>query len=79
MRGHRPTDHASAPGVDDDGQTQETSPRRDVGDVGDPELVSRLCREVPVYEVLDAGQLQEIPGDHKADFPVTTLCHVLGW
>ena len=78
MRGHRPTDHASAPGVDDDGQTQETSPRRDVGDVGDPELVSRLCREVPVYEVLDAGQLQEIPGDHQADFPVTTLCQVLG-
>lgn len=46
---------------------------------GDPELVSRLCREVPVYEVLDAGQLQEITGDHQADFPVTTLCHVLGW
>ena len=35
----RPADDATAERIDDDGEEDESRQRRDVGDVGDPELV----------------------------------------
>jgi hypothetical protein len=51
MRGHRPAHHPTAPGVHHHGQVQEARPGRDVGDVGHPEPIATLGREVPVHQV----------------------------
>ena len=51
MRRHRPADDAPAPRVEHDGEVEEAGPRRDVGDVGDPELVGPGRREVAVDEI----------------------------
>ena len=51
MRAHGPADHAPAPGIEHDGQEQEPRPGRDVGDVGDPELIGTLGNEVALDEI----------------------------
>jgi hypothetical protein len=45
MRGHGPAHDATAPDVEHDREVQEASPRRNVGDVGDPELIRTGGRE----------------------------------
>jgi hypothetical protein len=51
MRLHGPADHPAAPGVHDYRQVQETRPRRDVGDVSDPELVTSGRDKVTLHQV----------------------------
>jgi hypothetical protein len=51
VRGHGPADDAAAPRVEDDGQGQEAGPGRDLGDVGNPELVWARCGEVAIDEI----------------------------
>ena len=42
---------APAPGIEDDGEVEEARPGRDVGDVGDPELVGPGGGEVARHEI----------------------------
>ena len=51
VRGHRPADDAPTPGVEDDGQIQKPCPRRNVGDVGHPELVRTGSGKVAVDQI----------------------------
>lgn len=51
VRRHRPADNAAAEGVEHYGEIEKASPRRHVGDVGHPELVRGICREVALDEV----------------------------
>lgn len=46
VRLHGPADHSVTPRIDDDRQVQEAAPGRDIGDVGDPELVRSVDIEV---------------------------------
>ncbi len=55
MTFHRPTDNAATPSVEDDGQIQESRLGPNVGDVGDPELIRPVGREVAIYEVGETG------------------------
>ena len=49
--GHAPAHDPAAEGVDDRRQIAGARPRRELGDVGDPESVGARRREVPVDEV----------------------------
>ena len=51
VRRHRPADDAAAPDIEHDGQVEEARPGRDVGDVGHPELVRAVGREVPIDQI----------------------------
>src|SRR5271165_2121944 len=51
MIGHRPADDAPAVSVKHDREIQEACPGRDVGDVGNPELVGPLGGELPIDEI----------------------------
>ena len=51
VRLHQPTHDTSTPGIDDHSQVQEAARRRDVRDVGDPELVGAFHTEVTLDEV----------------------------
>ena len=48
---HRPTDHTSNSRHRRRRPDTETGPGRDIGDVGDPELVRSVHREVPIDQV----------------------------
>ena len=48
---HRPSDDASAEGVQHDGEEQEARPRGHVGNIGDPQAVGPVHLEIPVDEV----------------------------
>ena len=48
---HTPADNASREHVDDEGDVDEASPRRDVGEVRDPQLIGPGRHEVTVDEV----------------------------
>lgn len=48
---HRPPEQLPRADVEDDGQEEEARPGRDIGDVGDPALLGRLGREIPIEEV----------------------------
>ena len=50
VRGHRPPDHAPAERIQRDGEVEEPGPGRNVGDVGHPQAVGGLDREVPIHE-----------------------------
>jgi hypothetical protein len=50
-RRHRPTHDAAAAGIEHDRQVEEPGPGRDVRDVGHPQLVRPLCREVARHQV----------------------------
>jgi hypothetical protein len=72
MRRHGPADHAPAPSVEDHGQVQEAGPRRDVGDVGDPELVGAWRAEVAVDQIgsgscvsIASGRLRALAAAHS--------------
>ena len=47
VRRHGPADHSAAPRIEHDGQVEEPCGSRDIRDVGDPELVGSVGREVP--------------------------------
>ena len=47
----RPSDDLAAPGIQDHRKVQETGPRRDVGDVGNPQLVRPTGREVALHQI----------------------------
>ena len=51
MRRHRPADDAPAPRIEHDGEIEKAGPGRDVGDVGDPELVGAGRGEVALDEI----------------------------
>jgi hypothetical protein len=51
MVGHGPTDDATAEDVENDGKIQEPAPGRDVGDVGDPQLVRSVGGEATFHEI----------------------------
>src|SRR5215211_5982713 len=51
MSRHRPTDHSTAAGIEDEGQVDETFPGADVGYVRHPQPVRSLRREVPCHEI----------------------------
>ena len=61
---HRPADDPAAPGVDDRGEVAGAAPRRQLGDVGDPEPVGALRREVAVDEVGEG--LRVLVADRRA-------------
>ena len=44
--GHRPADHSAAKRIYDDRQEEEPSPGRDIGDVGHPQTIRGIRREV---------------------------------
>jgi hypothetical protein len=48
---HCPADDATAEDVQDDGKIQKSGPRRNVGDVGDPDLIWSIGAEVPLDEI----------------------------
>jgi len=76
---HRPADDPTAPGVEHHGEVQETAPRRDVGDVGHPELIRAVGPEVPIDEVrrrqlaVAAGRGAHVGA--AADAPQAGLAH----
>ena len=49
--GHRPAHYPAAEHVEDDGELEEAAPGRDVRDVGDPERVGAVGRELALDEV----------------------------
>ncbi len=49
--GHCPADHPSAEGVHHDCQIQESSLRRNIGNVSNPEVVGTIRRKIAVHEV----------------------------
>ena len=51
MVGHRPADDPAAPDIHDDRQIEEARRGRDVGDVGDPQLVRAGGLEVAVHQI----------------------------
>ena len=48
MGRHRPANDAAAPGVHNDREIQEAGPRTDVSDVGYPELIRPVSREISI-------------------------------
>src|SRR6266849_2465403 len=48
---HAPADDSATVGIEDHRQVQEPGPRRDVSNVGDPELVRGICTELPLHEI----------------------------
>jgi hypothetical protein len=57
MSSHGPTDDPPAPGIDHDGQVQESSPRSDVGDIGYPQSIGSTGCEIALDEVGSWGSL----------------------
>ena len=53
--GHRPPEDPSGVGVDHDGGVAPARPRRDIGEVGNPETVRRQRCEVAVYRSAGLG------------------------
>jgi len=51
MVGHRPADDATAEDVENDGELQEAAPRRNVSDVGDPQLIGSIGGEAATGQV----------------------------
>ena len=51
----RPSYDASAEDINNHSQVQKPGPRRDVRDVGNPELVRAFSGEVALYEIRCAG------------------------
>jgi hypothetical protein len=67
VRVHHPTDNASRPDVEHDRQVQESSPGRDVRDVGDPQPIRARRHELPLDPIDRAlGRRIHLRGSHKA-------------
>lgn len=50
-RGDSPADDPACEDVDDERDVDKPTPRRDVGEVRDPELIRARRREVPIHQV----------------------------
>src|SRR6266536_3014282 len=61
VRCHRPADDASAEGIEHHGEIEKASPRRNVGDVGHPELVGSISGELPLDQITRFGLLRSAP------------------
>jgi len=79
MGSHRPAHNSTTPRVQHHRQVQETGPRRDVGDVGHPELIGSLCREVTLDEILRHAVImcptRRLDLASSTDAPQTRLTH----
>ena len=62
VRGHRPTNHPPAPGIDDHSEVQEPRPGWDVGDVGHPQLVWSVRAEVALDQIRRGTGVLVAPG-----------------
>ena len=51
MGRHRPANDAAAPGVHNDREIQEAGPHTDVSDVGYPEMIMPVRREISIDQV----------------------------
>ncbi len=51
MVSHRPADDATTKDVENHGEVQETAPRRNVRDIGDPQLIGSVGREATLDEI----------------------------
>jgi hypothetical protein len=49
VRRHGPSNYAPAPDIEHHGQEQESHSGRNVGDIGDPELIRPRGGEVPLH------------------------------
>ena len=68
VRRHRPADDATTPHVEHDRQVQHSRRGRDVGDVGDPELVRAGRRETAAAP--DPGAGRAVRGAHRRHRPL---------
>jgi hypothetical protein len=73
MGGHRPAYDPSAVDVEYDREIEEAGPRRDVGDVGDPELIRRGGREDAAHQIGGRGLDGSASG--RADAATTADAH----
>jgi hypothetical protein len=48
-RAHRPAHDATAEGVEHDHQEEKAGPRRNVGDVGNPQQIGSFCHEIALH------------------------------
>jgi hypothetical protein len=70
MIGHGPTDDPTAEGIEHHSEVEEARGGGHEGDVGDPELVWRLGREVAVHQVRCRAGFLIAPRRHRATAPV---------
>ena len=62
-------DHSAAPRIEHDGQVEEPCGSRDIRDVGDPELVGSVGREVPFDEIDCRASIRVPPGRPRPPTP----------
>ena len=48
---HPPAHDAASEGVEDEGHIDEALPRRDIGEIRDPQGIRTRCLELPIYPV----------------------------
>jgi len=92
VRGHRPADHAPAPGIHNHGQVQEARPGSDVGDVRYPKPVWTSHGEIELHQVrrrlsprlaygrartLALAHATQARCSHQARHPLTAHSHAL--
>ena len=86
VRRHRPADDAAAPGIEHDREVQPAIPSAHLGDVGDPQLVGPVGREVAVHQVRRGPGLRvllrrrrlEAPPRHAMNAQIPhQACHAL--
>jgi hypothetical protein len=59
LLGHRPADAAATERIDDDSQVELALPGRDLGQIGYPEPIRRLRREVAAHEIRRRGDARD--------------------
>jgi hypothetical protein len=67
--GHRPADDPAAPDIQDDRQIEKPRRGRDVGDVGDPQLVRARRLEIAVHQIGRGSGLFVAPCRDRAAAP----------
>ena len=63
--GHRPPDDAAAEGIEHHGAIEKAGPSRNVNDIGHPQPIRRLCREVAVHQVRRLTAIALDRGDNE--------------
>ena len=76
----RPADNPAREQIHDDGQVEPALPRPNVGDIGDPGLVSPRHRELPLQEVGDQdGGLADRPAPRSIAVQMWLGIRLEGW
>ena len=77
---HRPADDTATPGIEHHGQVEESTPGRDVGDIGDPELIRAGGREAVDGDCDMYVFVRVDPDDHRDGWfdSCDPLRHVVG-